>query len=278
MAAVISFLIILFISISIVKIASIMLKHTGMSEDMARFQARSAFTGTGFTTGESEAIVRHPVRRRIIMNLMFMGNVGIVSFVSTLILTFTSFTDQRDITVKLSIIAASLGFILLISRTGLIDWILSRLVQVFLKRFTRVYAHDYDSLLFLGKDYEVIKFSIAGGSWLADRSLSQSRLNDEGLLVLGIQRTDGYYVAVPRGETMVFSGDEIIVYGREQQLRSLMNRPAGEDGNREHLAMVRNQKRLEGRPDAADHPAGQAPDRTGLLGRLFRRKRDKRPD
>jgi len=33
---------------------------TGLSRESARFQARSALTGGGFTTTESEAVVRHP--------------------------------------------------------------------------------------------------------------------------------------------------------------------------------------------------------------------------
>ncbi len=275
MAAVISFLIILVFSVSIVKIASIMLKHTGMSEDMARFQARSAYTGTGFTTGESESIVRHPVRRRIIMNLMFMGNIGFVSFAATLILTFTSFTDQRDIVIRLAILGGSVLFMWLLSRTGLIDWILSKLVQGFLKRFTRVYAHDYDSLLFLGKDYEVVKFPVAGDSWLAERSLGQLRLNEEGLLVLGIQRADGYYAAVPRGETAVLPGDEIIVYGRESVLQALMQRKIGDAGDNDHLDQIKAQRRLEGSLEAAARDKRPA---ANLISKVFRRPGRKKPD
>jgi type III secretory pathway component EscS len=239
MAAVISFLIIFVVSISIVKVASIMLKLTGMSEDMARFQARSAFTGTGFTTGEAESIVRHPVRRRIIMNLMFMGNVGIVSFVSTLILTFTTFTDQRDIALRLGIIVGAVLFMLMLSRIGLVDWILSKIVHAYMRRFTRVYAHDYDSLLFLGKDYEVIKFAVGEGAWLAERSLGEARLNDEGLLVLGIQRTDGYYLAVPRGETIG------VFRGRDYRIR-----PGG------GAEIPGNPVRGNGRGAGARHPGG----------------------
>ena len=35
---------------------------TGTSSELARFQARSAFTGVGFTTSEAESVVLHPVR------------------------------------------------------------------------------------------------------------------------------------------------------------------------------------------------------------------------
>ena len=67
MAALISVLIAITLSLLITRIATEALTLTGLSRTSARFQARSAFTGTGFATSESEAIVKHPLRRRIIV-------------------------------------------------------------------------------------------------------------------------------------------------------------------------------------------------------------------
>jgi len=41
-----------------------------LSVEAAHFQARSALTGVGFTTSESELIVGHPARRRIVESLV----------------------------------------------------------------------------------------------------------------------------------------------------------------------------------------------------------------
>jgi hypothetical protein len=57
-----------------------------MARDTAKFQARSAFTGVGYTTEEAEQVTRHPVRRRIAMLLMFLGNAGTVTVIASLIL------------------------------------------------------------------------------------------------------------------------------------------------------------------------------------------------
>jgi Trk-type K+ transport system membrane component len=73
MIAVFSFLIILTLSLIVTRIAALALSITGLSSTTAQFQARSAFTGVGFTTLESEAILNHPIRRRIIMTLMLAG-------------------------------------------------------------------------------------------------------------------------------------------------------------------------------------------------------------
>ena len=46
----------------VTRVAARALTLTELSSEAARFQARSAFTGVGFTTSEAEGIVSHPVR------------------------------------------------------------------------------------------------------------------------------------------------------------------------------------------------------------------------
>lgn len=57
MVALISFLFVIATSLLITHIAAVALTLTGLSSDIARFQARSAFTGVGFTTKEAEKVV-----------------------------------------------------------------------------------------------------------------------------------------------------------------------------------------------------------------------------
>ena len=56
MFAVLSLLTVIMISIVITRIATIALVQTGLARESARFQARSALTGVGFTTGEAERV------------------------------------------------------------------------------------------------------------------------------------------------------------------------------------------------------------------------------
>ena len=77
MLAIASLLVVVLISLIVTRVATVALVSTGLSREMARFQARSAFTGTGFTTQEAESVVNHPVRRRIVMALMLAGNAGL---------------------------------------------------------------------------------------------------------------------------------------------------------------------------------------------------------
>jgi len=68
MIAIVSLLCVLSLSLFVTRVATVALAHTGLSREAARFQARSAFTGVGFTTSESENVINHPVRRRVVMS------------------------------------------------------------------------------------------------------------------------------------------------------------------------------------------------------------------
>jgi hypothetical protein len=82
MVAVATPIVVLFLSLIVVRIAAEALALTGVSRE-ARFQARSAWIGTGFTTAEAEQVVNHPVRRRIIGLLMLLRSAGLVTAAST---------------------------------------------------------------------------------------------------------------------------------------------------------------------------------------------------
>lgn len=84
MVAIVTVLLVITLSLVVTKIASIILTFTGISRDAARFQARSAFTGTGFTTSEAEMVIDHPVRRRVVMLLMLLGNAGLITIIASL--------------------------------------------------------------------------------------------------------------------------------------------------------------------------------------------------
>src|SRR4030042_6230482 len=94
MVALFSLLIIVILSIIVIRIGAIALELTGLSAEIASFQAQSAFSGVGFTTLESEAIVTHPVRRRIIRILILLGSAGVTTSMATLVLAFVGQTDK----------------------------------------------------------------------------------------------------------------------------------------------------------------------------------------
>ena len=280
MVALISFFVILIVSLTIVRVAEVMLELTGISRDSARFQARSAFTGTGFTTHEAEMLIKHPVRRRIVSSLMIVGNIGFVTFISSLVISFVSIKNQERALYTFVILIGGLLLIYFISRSRLVNRLLEKIIEHFLKKVTKIHTHDYESLLNLAGDFEVITIKIKPESWLADQYLSDLKLSEEGVLVLGVRRSDGYFIGSPRGETTVYMGDELIIYGREDALKSISERRHGPEGDLQHKLSIEQQLRLEGK--RPKHPRKKAmkrseektskPAKIGTLGKIFKRK------
>jgi hypothetical protein len=235
-------------------VAAAMLQLTGVSSDTARFQARSAFTGVGYTTREAEIIANHPVRRKIIGSLMIIGNIGFVTFVSSLVISFLSAPDPEAVLLNVLLLLGGLMFIYLITRMKFFDRILGKIIGALLKRWTKIHSRDYESLLNLAGDYEVITIAVKPESWLADRTLEQLKLADEGILVLGIRREDGYFQGSPRGETEIYIYDQLVAYGREKSLKRLGDRRKDAEGDLEHRYEVERQLKLEGKSPRRHRP------------------------
>jgi type III secretory pathway component EscS len=236
--ALLTFFVVLVISLVVVRIASVALTLTGMPSEIARFQARSAWTGTGYTTREAEDVVRHPVRRRIVSWLMLLRGVGVVTVVATLMLSFAATDEQEQRLQRLAMLLGGIVLIWMIFTNAWVDRKLSRLILRALSRYTDIPVRDYGELLHLSEDYIVSEMLVRRGDWLADRPLADLRLPDEGLLVLGVQCADGRFIGAPRGGTHINEGDTVILYGRAVLIASIDQRPASPEGDQAHEESV----------------------------------------
>lgn len=244
MLAILSLFLVLSVSLLVTRIATIALTYTGMSRESARFQARSAFTGTGFTTSESENIVTHPVRRRIILVLMLFGNAGIAAVLTSLILTFVGEEQGGMLTLKIFLVICVVLALWLIASSRWVDRRLSKMIEHMLNRYTRLEIRDYASLLHLAGEYKVSEMHVDPQSWLVNESLANLKLSDEGLLILGIERVSGEFIGAPNGETRLEEGDNVIIYGRDSTIAELSQRQPGINGDVEHLREVSKTDRV----------------------------------
>jgi hypothetical protein len=245
---VVSLLMVVVLSLVVVRVATIALSLTGLSHQLAKFQARSAFTGAGFTTRESEKVVQHPVRRRIIMLLMLLGNAGFITAISSLILSFMRTNDSAGITstvwFRLLLLAAGLTALWATAHSQAVDRRLSQAITWALKRWTDLEIRDYAELLHLSGDYAVAELVVEQDDWLAHRSLIDLKLTSEGVLVLGVEKPSGEYLGAPRGHYELSPEDNILLYGPRSVLASLDDRRAGSQGNWEHHLAVEKQLRI----------------------------------
>lgn len=243
MVSVISLVIIIAVSILITRIATLALVHTGLSKQTAKFQARSAFTGVGFTTREAERIVSHPVRRRIIMVLMLLGNVGVISVLASVVLTFIDVEiGAGNWVFKILALIGGLGALWYFSSSALVDKWLSHFIDHLLKKYTDLEVRDYAGLLHLSGEYEISEMIVDADNWMLNKSLIELKLRSEGINLLGIEREDGTYIGSPNGETQILEGDLLILYGRASAIKQLNDRRKGVHGVVEHNQAVAEQK------------------------------------
>ena len=244
MIAVISLLITLTLSLLVTRIGAMALMLTGLSAETARFQARSSFTGVGYTTQEAESIVTHPVRRRIIMLLMLIGNLGIAAVVATLMLSMLgSYQSDRG---WLHIVLLLLGSALLVfaANNRSIERHLNRIIAQVLKRWANLTVRDHVAILQLEKGYAVSELVVEAQDWLAGKSLLGLRLPDEGVLVLGIRREEGAYLGTPTAEMEINPGDTLVIYGPIERIEELDQRRKGRRGEDAHQEAVQHQEEV----------------------------------
>lgn len=244
MIAIASLLTILTLSVLITKISTELLAHTGLARETARFQARSAFTGVGFTTSESEKVVHHPIRRRILQMLMVLGNAGIVTAMSSLILTFVRNGEQSTITLRIVLLVSGLVFLYALASSRWLDRRLTNFIGWALKRYTKMEVQDYASLLHIAGEFRVTEQQVQPEDWLTYRDLRSAKLRDEGILVLGITRRDGTYLGAPKAGTKILPHDTLILYGRGSALERLDQRGKGWAGERDHEEAVAEQEKV----------------------------------
>ncbi len=237
----VAIIIVLALSLLVIRVATVALAFTGLSEELARFQTQSAFFGVGFTTKESEAITNHPVRRQIISAVMILGHAVFATAVSALILSFIN-ADAKAVFIRLIYIAVGVLILWIIFTREWLNRKLSRLIAWALRRWTTLDVRDYSSLLHLASRYTVNETLVQPKDWVADKTLGELNLTVEGVLVLGVQRADGTYIGAPTGNTKIAEADTMILYGRHEALAELDRRRAGLRGDSAHKKAIAQQK------------------------------------
>lgn len=214
-------LIIIIISYCIVRSGAIALEMTGISIPSARFQALSAFTGTGFTTQESERIVNHPVRRKIVSFLMILGNAGIVSIIGTFIFSFGETGSFNPLLTLIIIIVALVGlYKVAVHRT--VDTKLSETIRQNLRTRLHIEKVLIEEIIHQPEGYGVASVIIAKDSKIAQLTLEDLGLKDNKLIVLSIER-DESTIPQPVSKTQIKEDDRLICFGKLDLIRQLAN-------------------------------------------------------
>lgn len=239
MIAIVSLLSVLALSFLVVRTGTVALAMTGLSEEVASFQSLSAFSGAGFTTGEAESVVANQSRRKIIKILIRLGSAGVVTVISSLILSFAGAEQQTP--VRVTVLATGLVVLILLSRSAWFQSLLTPLIKRALRRSAILDLSDYASLLHVREGYTIAEMEVRPEGWLAHRTLSELRLRSEGVSVLGVVRPGGEYIGAPPSDQRFEPGDWLLVYGRGARLDELSHRRR-DDSTAHRSALVEQQQ------------------------------------
>lgn len=230
------FLLALTISLIVIRVGTMALMLTGLSRETARFQSHSAFTGVGFTTGESESVVEHPVRRHLTMGLMMLGNIGMATVIATLTATLLSERTSEDWDLSIGVLAFGVLILWALAKSEWVELQFNKPIAFALRRFSKLDVRDYVSLLKLSNGFAVSELVVEPDDWVAGRTLVELGLAREGVLVLGIHSQNGPYVGAPSGGSKIKPNDVLVIYGPLERLEELDSRchgPAGDQAHRE---------------------------------------------
>jgi len=216
MGAALSIFVLLSISVFIMRIASVALRLTGMSEDSARFQALSAFTGTGFTTTEAESIVNYPLRRRIISLLMIIGNMGLVTVFATFVVSLISTDGEMEAVIQQ--ITWLIGMLILfwfLMLNSYIDRLICSLISKFLQSKSILGKRHFHRMLQVGNGYSVSEHRISQTSKERGYSVNKNELEQLGLSALAVRTSDGIISSDFSSSENLQTGDVLVLYGRD---------------------------------------------------------------
>jgi hypothetical protein len=247
---VVSLLLVASVTLLIGRLGTIALTATGLPRPIAKFQARSALSGAGYTTNESESVVSHPARRRIVMMLMTVGSLGSAAIIATLIASMWNVSGFGAGFERGLMIIVGVFVLWLILRIPTLDRTLARVFAGIVKRMTDVDIRDYGHMLRLSGDYGISELLVETDDWMTEKTLAELDLSHEGLLVLGIIRGDHYFGA-PKGSYVVRTGDTLMVYGPVERLAELDDRRTGATGEAAHRDAIEAQREIERREKIA---------------------------
>ena len=230
------FVFMIIVSFLAVRVGAIAFQLTGLEWSLAKFQALSCFSGTGFTTKEAELITGNPQRRRIASVLMVLGNAGLVALIATF---------ANSIRPVSWIPTFRIPFLPVNFPSFLLPWlrlfIISASVYVIYKVFTHskftkkitFYLRDrilkreimrpvsFEELLVATGGYGVSNIEIIAGNPAIDATIAHAGLREKDITILAIERK-GEVIPNPRAQEKILLGDRIICFGKLTEIKAVL--------------------------------------------------------
>lgn len=206
-------LIYLGIIFAVIEINTLLFTYTGLDKHIARFQVISMMTGTGFTTGESELIIDHPIRRKLGAFLILFGAFSLAVIISAI----SNLLADEFYTKNISVVGAALIMIIFILKTPYVKKHLAGKLEHEMEEHYDFRDLPIRDALLTDKGDHILDYFIDSSSDYIGEELRDIIEEEEDILVLYIQRGD-LKIRKERLVTELQEGDHIILYGDEKAI------------------------------------------------------------
>ena len=230
------FILTLIVSFVVVRIGAIAFQLTGLEWSLAKFQALSCFSGTGFTTKEAELVTSNKQRRKIATILIILGNAGFIIMIATL--AGSLMPTKETIVAKLSesflpfsvpaflvvwinlaiIVAVVYGIYRIFTQEKFVKKMTALLRKKIIKKeiFQKV---SFEELLLATGGYGISRITVSSGSPILNKTLAKSQLREYDITILATVR-GGETIPNPPANMKILLSDELICFGKLENIKN----------------------------------------------------------
>lgn len=206
----------LFIVFTVIEINTSIFVATGLDRKIARFQVISMLTGTGFTTGESELIIDHPVRRRLGAFLILFGAFSLAVIISAI----SNLLTDNFYTMEIAYIAGGLLVLLFVLRVPFLQRAMSKKMKSELKENYELADLPISDVLLMDDDDEVREIPINEDSRFADKTFDEIVDKEDDVMLLFIKRGE-INIRNKAYDTKIEHGDKLVLYGNNPKIEEI---------------------------------------------------------
>ncbi|MGG3561240.1 hypothetical protein ABES03_06520 [Neobacillus rhizosphaerae] len=211
------FLLIYFVIITaVIEIFVVLFRCTGLKVEISRFQVISMMTGTGFTTGESELILGHPIRRKLAIFLILFGAFSLAVIISSI----SQFLSEGLRTKEILAVAIAVLLVFVVLRMSRMQRLLSKVFNRKMKQNVELIDLPVKDVFLSSKKEAVLNLPIYKESSLHNRTIQDVLPGHQGMdfMVLFIQRggmklrKDIYGLVLHEGDQLLLFGDKKVLW------------------------------------------------------------------
>ncbi|WML49887.1 TrkA C-terminal domain-containing protein [Neobacillus sp. PS3-34] len=208
----------IFIVLAVIELNVIFFTLTGLEKHISRFQVISMLTGTGFTTGESELIISHPVRRKLSAFLILFGAFSLAVIISSI----SNILAKNFFTLEIAYGAAFLIILLAVLKIPGLQNKLSKKFKGEMKKKYELEDLPIRDVFLTNEDNYFVEVPIHESSPSIGLTLRGIINEEDDINVLFIKR-GSVVIRTERLDTELQAGDKVLLYGDKSVLRDKFN-------------------------------------------------------